>query len=187
MCGRDWSSDVCSSDLQNLQDIYDNRGGFTSQWQTVGSDRIMIQDDGSAIGINTETGEQYALSPEQVQQMIDRKLLNTYESGYYTATGGNRNGPGGSGRTADSGGRGGGSGGGGGPTKSRGAIGAGMAALSPGGGGALPGSLRETMLAAAPVGQSSNTAGSALRQLSDTLGPLDVRALQTIKIGRAHV
>ena len=71
----------------NLQDIYDNRGGFTSQWQTAGSDRIMIQDDGSAIGINTETGQTYGLEADETQRLIDAGLLNTEASGYADAIG----------------------------------------------------------------------------------------------------
>ena len=72
---------------KNLQDIFENKGGFTSQWQTVGSDRVMIQDDGTAIGINTETNEPYALDEKQVQGMIDAGMLNTDKSGYYDAIG----------------------------------------------------------------------------------------------------
>jgi hypothetical protein len=79
---------------KNLKDIMENRGGFTSQWQQSGSDRIMINDDGSGIGIN-ENGEAYALSKPEVDQMVRNKQLNTYESGYNTATGGNRTAPGG--------------------------------------------------------------------------------------------
>jgi hypothetical protein len=79
-----------------MKDIMEKRGGFSSQWQTSGSDRIMINDDGTAIGINTETGETYALTPRQVGQMIDNKQLNTKESGYVAATGGTGDRPGGS-------------------------------------------------------------------------------------------
>jgi hypothetical protein len=81
---------------RNLQDIADNKGGFTSQWQQVGTDRIMISDDGSGIGMN-ENGETYPLSPELVQQMVSNKLLNTADSGYVAVTGGTGNLPGGSG------------------------------------------------------------------------------------------
>ena len=69
-----------------LQDIWD-QGGFTSQWQTVGSDRVLVSDDGSGIGINTETGETYPLEQEQVQQMVNAGLLNTDASGYTEAIG----------------------------------------------------------------------------------------------------
>jgi len=73
-------------------------GGFTSQWQTSGSDRIMIQDDGSAIAIN-ENGDSYSLTKEEVDQMVDNGQLNTAVSGYVAATGGTGNTPGGT-RTA---------------------------------------------------------------------------------------
>ena len=75
---------------------YQPQGGFGSQWQTVGSDRIMINDDGTGIGINTETGNQYSLSPNQVKSMIANKMLNTKASGYVGATGGTGSTPGGS-------------------------------------------------------------------------------------------
>jgi hypothetical protein len=70
-------------------------GGFTSQWQTSGSDRIMIQDDGSAIAIN-EDGDSYSLTKEEVDQMVNNGQLNTAASGYVAATGGTGNNPGGS-------------------------------------------------------------------------------------------
>jgi len=78
----------------NLQDIMENRGGFTSQWQQAGTDRIMINDDGTGIGIN-ENGDPYALSKNQVDQMVKNKQLNTFKSGYNTATGGTKIAPGG--------------------------------------------------------------------------------------------
>ena len=74
-----------------LIDIVNNKGGYTSQWQTVGGDRIMIQDDGTAIGTN-ENGEPYSLDANQVTKMIDQGLLNTDESGYTAATGGTKGG-----------------------------------------------------------------------------------------------
>lgn len=68
------------------QQAWDN-GGFTSPWQTVGSDRVYVFDDGSSIGLNTETGETYGLEADQTQRMIDAGLLNTEQSGYTTAIG----------------------------------------------------------------------------------------------------
>jgi hypothetical protein len=79
---------------KNLTDIVDNRGGFTSQWQQAGSDRIMINDDGTGIGIN-ENGDSYDLSTKEVGEMIRTGQLNTSASGYNTATGGNKVAPGG--------------------------------------------------------------------------------------------
>ena len=74
------------SDINAVYDRISNElGGFASTWQTVGSDRVMVQDDGSAIGISTETGETYALTPEETTQMVDLGLLNTATSGYQEA------------------------------------------------------------------------------------------------------
>lgn len=75
----------------NLIDIVNNKGGYTSQWQTVGGDRIMIQDDGTAIATN-ENGDPYSLDADQVTDMINKGLLNTDESGYTAATGGSKGG-----------------------------------------------------------------------------------------------
>ena len=82
------------SGYTTLADIMGD-GGFTSQWQTSGSDRIQVNDDGSAIGINTETGDTYSLSPAEVKTMVDNKQLNTADSGYVAATGGTGDTPGG--------------------------------------------------------------------------------------------
>jgi hypothetical protein len=68
---------------------------FGSQWQTVGSDRILVHDDGTATGINTETGETYTLSPKQVDTMVANNQIDTSKSGYFPATGGNTVAPGG--------------------------------------------------------------------------------------------
>lgn len=79
----------------NLKDIFENKGGFTSQWQTVGGDRVMVMDDGTGIKLNPQTGEHDQLTASQVGDMIQKGQLNTYKSGYNTATGGNRIAPGG--------------------------------------------------------------------------------------------
>ena len=80
--------------VKNFQNSANN-GGYTSQWQTVGTDRIMIQDDGSAIATN-ENGDPYALTKDEVDQMVQNGVLNTASSGYVAATGGTGNNPGGS-------------------------------------------------------------------------------------------
>lgn len=74
-----------------------DEGRLPSQWQKVGDSdlRVMIQDDGSGIGINPATGTQFGLEREQVQNLVKEGLLNTYKSGYFTATGGTKNAPGG--------------------------------------------------------------------------------------------
>ena len=81
----------------NLKDIMENRDGFTSQWQKVGmfGDRVMVMDDGTGIKLNTITGQQDKLTAPQVSSMIRKGDLNTYKSGYNTATGGDKFAPGG--------------------------------------------------------------------------------------------
>lgn len=85
-----------NSYVKNVNNTIGNKGGMGSQWQQSGSDHIMVADDGSGIGIN-ENGDSYALTPEQVTQMVKNGQLNTAASGYVTATGGTGNTPGGSG------------------------------------------------------------------------------------------
>ena len=80
-----------------LIDIVNNKGGYTSQWQTVGGDRIMVQDDGTAIATN-ENGDSYSLNEDEVNSMVKNGILNTAASGYVAATGGTGNTPGGSGK-----------------------------------------------------------------------------------------
>jgi len=80
---------------KTLSDLTNQNGGYTSQWQTVGSDKVMVQDDGSGIGLNTETGQSYALTPDEVNKMVSSGVLNTAASGYNAATGGTNIAPGG--------------------------------------------------------------------------------------------
>jgi hypothetical protein len=86
--------------LEEFNKNYNPARGYGSQWQTVGTDRIMVNDDGTGIGIN-ENGEQYALTPEQVQSMIRNKMLNTKGSGYVDATSGKDKGKGVGGKLVD--------------------------------------------------------------------------------------
>ena len=72
-----------------------NAQGTGSQWQTVGDTKIMIADDGSAIGINNQTGASFQLDANQVNQMIQAGVLDSKQSGYVAATGGTGNIPGG--------------------------------------------------------------------------------------------
>jgi hypothetical protein len=87
---------ISPENMNSFNENFNPAGGFTSGWQTVGTDRIMINDDGTGIGMN-ENGESYALTPEEVSSMIKNGLLNTAASGYVAATGGTGNTPGGSG------------------------------------------------------------------------------------------
>jgi len=89
---------ISQENMDSFNKNFNPDGGFSSGWQTVGIDRILINDDGTGSGIN-ENGDPYDLSPEEVQQMIKQGLLNTKSSGYVAATGGTRGLPGGSGGT----------------------------------------------------------------------------------------
>jgi hypothetical protein len=59
-----------------------------SGWQKVGSDLINVRDDGTANAINTETGESYSLTADQVANMDKKGLLESKTSGYVDVTGG---------------------------------------------------------------------------------------------------
>jgi hypothetical protein len=76
---------------KNLQRIMDE-GGYTSQWQTAAGERVFVNDDGTAIGIN-ENGESYALDKTQVDEMVKNGLLNTEASGYAAAIGASNRAP----------------------------------------------------------------------------------------------
>ena len=69
---------------QKLHDLYITQGGFTSDWQQVGSDKVHLYSDGTGIGIN-ENGEAYKLTPEQVDQMIWNGQVTAANSAYDAA------------------------------------------------------------------------------------------------------
>lgn len=85
---------ISQQSIDEFNNNFNPAGGFSSGWQTVGSDRVMINDDGTGIGMN-ENGDSYALTKEQVDAMIKNGLLNTAGSGYVAATGGTGTKPGG--------------------------------------------------------------------------------------------
>jgi hypothetical protein len=74
--------------------------GFTSGWQTVGTNRVFIHDDGTASVIDPTTGESSYLTPEQVTALINNGTLNSVKSGYVAATGGTGDTAGGTGKTS---------------------------------------------------------------------------------------
>ena len=70
-------------------------GGFTSGYQTLpNGNRVMIQNDGSAIGI-TPGGGTYKIDQPSVQVLVNQGQLNSAASGYNAATGGTVLAPGG--------------------------------------------------------------------------------------------
>jgi hypothetical protein len=88
-------SGVSQAMMDEFNKNYQPEGGFGSQWQTSGSDRVMVNDDGTGIGINTETGETYSLSKKDVDKMVANNQIDTKGSGYVGSTGGNGYVPGG--------------------------------------------------------------------------------------------
>ena len=77
---------------KNMTDIMQNKGGFTSQWQDVGGNKVMINDDpngGSTATVYNPTTEKTSyLDEAQTQALIANGTLNTKGSGYVAATGG---------------------------------------------------------------------------------------------------
>jgi hypothetical protein len=72
-----------------------NMGKMPSGWQkSSDGSYVNIRDDGTADGIDQD-GNSFALSESQVQSRIKSGDLNTFKSGYNTATGGNKIAPGG--------------------------------------------------------------------------------------------
>lgn len=79
----------------NLKDIYENKGGFTSQWQNVDGRKVQVYDDNTGMAINPSTGAYKSLSESEVNKLIAEGKLNSYKSGYNEATGGTKIAPGG--------------------------------------------------------------------------------------------
>ena len=84
---------------RNMTDIMRDKGGFTSQWQDVGGNKVMINDDpvgGSTATVYNPTTEKTSyLNEAQTQALIANGTLNTKGSGYVDATGGKGYVPGG--------------------------------------------------------------------------------------------
>jgi len=89
---------VTSTNLAGMNNSYTNamdNGGFTSGYQTLpNGNRVMIQNDGSAIGI-TPGGGTYKIDQPSVQTLVNQGQLNSAASGYNAATGGTALAPGG--------------------------------------------------------------------------------------------
>jgi hypothetical protein len=88
---------ISPENMNSFNENFNPAGGFGSQWQTVGTNRVMIDDEGGGLVFDPTTGETSTLTPEQVQALIANGTLNSAKSGYVAATGGTGNRPGGSG------------------------------------------------------------------------------------------
>lgn len=82
--------------LEEFNKNFNPAGGFGSQYQTVGTNRVMINDDGTATILNPTTGQSSFLNEDQVKALVKNGTLNSGRSGYVSATGGKGSIPGGS-------------------------------------------------------------------------------------------
>lgn len=83
-------------EYMNTMNQVSNNGGFTSGWQNLGTNKVLVNDDGTGNVIDTISGDSAALTSDQVTALINNGSLNTADSGYVAATGGTGNTPGGS-------------------------------------------------------------------------------------------
>lgn len=97
---RDRPQDFGGANVEEYLDEFNRRfnpaGGYGSQYQTVGTNRVMINDDGTATVLNPTTNESSYLDEDQVKALIKNGTLNSKASGYVGATGGTGSTPGGS-------------------------------------------------------------------------------------------
>jgi hypothetical protein len=63
-------------DVEDGGQIPFDENAFTSQWQTVGDQRVFIHDDGTATVINPKTGENGYLTEDEVFEWTQQGLLN---------------------------------------------------------------------------------------------------------------
>ena len=73
-----------------------NPTGDLGNWQTVGTNKVMIHDDGTASVLDPTTNQTSYLTEEQVQALVKNGTLNSRKSGYVSSTLGKGNTPGGS-------------------------------------------------------------------------------------------
>jgi hypothetical protein len=81
--------------LDEFNKNFNPAGGFGSGYQTVGTNRVMIHDDGTATVIDPTTKESSYLDEDQVKALVKNGTLNSSKSGYVASTGGKGTTPGG--------------------------------------------------------------------------------------------
>lgn len=86
---------ISQENIDSFNQNFNPEGGFGSQWQTVGTSKVMIDEEGGGLVVDPATGATSTLTPEQVQALIANGTLNSGKSGYVAATGGTGNRPGG--------------------------------------------------------------------------------------------
>lgn len=87
---------ISQGNMDEFNQNFNPEDGFSSGYQTVGTNKVMIHDDGTASVIDPTTGESSYLTGEQVKALVKNGTLNSAKSGYVAATGGTGNTPGGS-------------------------------------------------------------------------------------------
>jgi hypothetical protein len=81
--------------IDEFNNNFNPAGGYGSQYQTIGTNRAMINDDGTTTLLNPTTGESSYLDEEQTKALIKNGTLNSSRSGYVASTGGKGTTPGG--------------------------------------------------------------------------------------------
>lgn len=89
-------SGVSQAMMDEFNKNFNPAGGFSSQWQTVGTNRVMVNDDGTSTILDPTTGQTSYLDEDQTKALIKNGTLNSSKSGYVGATGGTGTTPGGS-------------------------------------------------------------------------------------------
>jgi hypothetical protein len=87
---------ISQENMDEFNQNFNPEDGFSSGYQTVGTNKVMIHDDGTASVIDPTTGESSYLTKAQVDALVKNGTLNSAKSGYVAATGGTGNTPGGS-------------------------------------------------------------------------------------------
>jgi hypothetical protein len=89
-------SGVSQAMMDEFNKNYNPVNGFSSQWQTVGTNKVMVNDDGTSTILDPTTGQTSYLDPDQTNALIKNGTLNSSKSGYVSSTGGTGTTPGGS-------------------------------------------------------------------------------------------
>jgi len=82
-------------EYMNSMNQTSKKGGFTSGWQTLGTNRVFVNDDGGATVFDPTTQATSFLTQDQVDALVKGGSLNTAASGYVAATDGTGDTPGG--------------------------------------------------------------------------------------------
>jgi hypothetical protein len=88
-------SGVSQAMMDEFNKNFNPAGGFSSQWQTVGTNKVLVNDDGTSTILDPTTGQTSYLDEDQTKALIKNGTLNSSKSGYVASTGGKGTTPGG--------------------------------------------------------------------------------------------